>query len=177
MLFVQVMSYMAYFMQTINRKDSAYIYIGLALRMAISLGLHQVLYDANTPPIEREHRRRVWWSTYSLERLLCVTSGHPISIHDQDVGVSLPEPADQNDIHRATILRAYTQLSRILGRIGEEIYRKRQKSGQNLSASVQSIMQSLAAWYHPILLAWTILLSTKTRAEKHYRASCITITA
>jgi proline utilization trans-activator len=37
-LFIQVLSYVAYFMQTINRRDSAYLYIGLAMRMGISLG-------------------------------------------------------------------------------------------------------------------------------------------
>ena len=44
-LFVEVLSYVAYFMQSINRRDTAYVYIGIALRMAISLGLHQEVSD------------------------------------------------------------------------------------------------------------------------------------
>ena len=44
-LFVEVLSYVAYFMQTINRRDAAYTMIGIALRMAISLGLHQEVSD------------------------------------------------------------------------------------------------------------------------------------
>ena len=36
--------------------------------MAISLGLHQEVSDASIDHIEREHRRRVWWSVYSMDR-------------------------------------------------------------------------------------------------------------
>lgn len=42
--------------------------IGLALRMAISLGLHQEVSDQAISPIERDRRRRAWWSVYSLDR-------------------------------------------------------------------------------------------------------------
>lgn len=146
-LFAQVLSYVAYYMQTINRRDSAYLYIGLALRMAISLGLHQEVLDQEMDNHERERRRRLWWSTYSLERLLCVTSGHPISISDDDIDVLLPSPVEGEDPKRAAVLRNYTLLSRILGRIGQEIYRKKRQSGTSLSASIQNIMKSLSEWF------------------------------
>ncbi|KAJ9157319.1 C6 transcription factor [Pleurostoma richardsiae] len=146
-LFAEVLSYVAYYMQTINRRDSAYLYIGLALRMAISLGLHQEVLDQDMDMYEREQRRRLWWSTYSLERLLCVTSGHPISISDDDIDVLLPSPVDGEDPRRAAVLRNYTLLSRILGRIGQEIYRKKRQSGTSLSASIQNIMKSLSEWF------------------------------
>lgn len=146
-MFAQVLSYVAYYMQTINRRDSAYLYIGLALRMAISLGLHQEVLDQDMDNHERERRRRLWWSTYSLERLLCVTSGHPISISDDDIDVLLPSPVEGEDAKRAAVLRNYTLLSRILGRIGQEIYRKKRQSGTSLSASIQNIMRSLSEWF------------------------------
>lgn len=44
--------------------------IGLALRMAISLGLHQEVSDPDITEIERDRRRRAWWSVYSLDRYL-----------------------------------------------------------------------------------------------------------
>ena len=36
----------------------------------------------------REHRRRVWWSVYSLDRILCVKSGNPITVQDEDIIMS-----------------------------------------------------------------------------------------
>lgn len=67
----------------------------------------------------------------------------------------------------SVVLTYYTQLSRILGRIGEgaafkryrighlltlglEIYRKKPRSGSNLLASVQSITNDLSAWLQRI---------------------------
>ncbi|KAM0248510.1 hypothetical protein ACHAQJ_009447 [Trichoderma viride] len=149
-LFIEVLSYVAYFMQTINRRDAAYLIIGNALRMAISLGLHQEVSDRDIDNETREHRQRVWWSTYSLERLLCVTSGHPISIQDEDIDVLLPSLKEVDDCHSFSILTSYTELSRIQGIIGENIYRKKQKSGPDLSASVQDIMKRLSDWFEKL---------------------------
>ena len=146
-LFVEVLSYVAYYMQTLNRRDSAYLYIGHALRMAVSLGLHHEVLDQEMDLYERERRRRVWWSTYSLERLLSVTSGHPISVSDDDMDVLLPSPIEGEDARRCVVLRNYTLLSRILGRIGQDIYRKKRQSGTSLSASIQDIMKSLSEWF------------------------------
>ncbi len=82
-LFVEVLSLVGYYMQNLNRRDAAFLYvshtgivdslltrmqIGLALRMAISLGLHQEFSDPTMDVVEREHRRRVWWSVYSMDR-------------------------------------------------------------------------------------------------------------
>ncbi|KAJ5619476.1 hypothetical protein N7510_003460, partial [Penicillium lagena] len=149
-LFIEVLSYVAYFMQAINRRDTAYVYIGIALRMAVSLGLHREVFDQELDNETRERRRRVWWSTYSMERLLCVTSGHPISIQDEDVDLLPPSPTPGEDPHAALVLTNYTELSRIHGIIGEKIYRKRQKSGPDLSACVQHIMKRLNDWFQQL---------------------------
>ena len=147
-MFVEVLGLLAPYMQNLNRKDAAFLYIGLAVRMAISLGLHKEVADPGMDVVEREHRRRVWWSVYSMDRIISVKSGNPISIHDEDIDVAMPSPIPgvDPDISPPKVLAHYTQLSRILGRIGYEIYRKKLKSGSNLLASVQSIMNDLASW-------------------------------
>ncbi|OCT46780.1 C6 transcription factor [Cladophialophora carrionii] len=147
-MFVEVLGLLAPYMQNVNRKDAAFQYIGLALRMAISLGLHQEVDDSAMDMVEREHRRRVWWSVYSMDRIISVKSGNPISIHDEDIDVALPSPIPgfDPDLSPPRVLAHYTQMSRILGRIGSEIYRKKLKSGSGLLASIQSIMNDLANW-------------------------------
>jgi proline utilization trans-activator len=82
-----------------------------------------------------------------MERLLCVTSGHPVSIQDDDIDVLSPRTLPGEDGRAASVLGSYTELSQIQGIIGEEIYRKKQKSGTSLSASVQNVMKLLSAWY------------------------------
>ncbi|KND89339.1 Proline utilization trans-activator [Tolypocladium ophioglossoides CBS 100239] len=162
MLCVETLALTGYFMQNMNRRDAAFQYIGKALRMAISLGLHQEVSphycsqgghgeEALLDAAAREHRRRVWWSVYSLDRILCVKSGNPITIQDEDIGVDLPSrlPGDP-EYCPAVVLRHYTQLSRILGQIHMTIYRKTSReaprSGRSLMASVQSIILSLSRW-------------------------------
>ncbi|CAG8051297.1 unnamed protein product, partial [Penicillium nalgiovense] len=151
-LFVEVLCYVAYYMQNLNRRDAAFLYIGLALRMAISLGLHQEVSDPSISESDRNRRRRAWWSVYSLDRLLSVKSGNPITIHDEDIGITWPTDVGGSafDVWPSTVLTHYTQLSRILGRIGEEIYRKKPGSGSNLVASVQSITNDLSAWLRQV---------------------------
>ncbi|KAE8133665.1 C6 transcription factor [Aspergillus pseudotamarii] len=150
--FVEVLCYVAYYMQNLNRRDAAFLYIGLALRMAISLGLHQEVSDPAISEDDRNRRRRAWWSVYSLDRLLSVKSGNPITIQDEDIGVTWPIPAESSHAvpWPSVVLTYYTQLSRILGRIGEEIYRKKPRSGSNLLASVQSITNDLSEWLRRI---------------------------
>ncbi|KAK3386778.1 fungal-specific transcription factor [Podospora didyma] len=154
-LCVETLALVGYFMQNMNRRDSAFLYIGLALRMAISLGLHQEVswsHDSEMPTLDeaaREHRRRVWWSIYSLDRILSVKSGNPTTIQDDDIGVKLPSKLPtEPDYCPAVVLRHYTELSRILGEITKAIYRKATmpKSGRRLMASVQSIILALSKW-------------------------------
>ncbi|KAM0476788.1 hypothetical protein ACHAPX_006213 [Trichoderma viride] len=157
-LCVEALALAGYFMQNMNRRDAAFQFIGKALRMAISLGLHQEVsphyYSQQGPELDktaREHRRRVWWSIYSLDRILCVKSGNPITIQDEDIGVDMPSPLPGDaEYCPAVVLRHYTELSRILGRIHMTIYRRSNKSapksGKSLMASVQSIIFSLSKW-------------------------------
>ncbi|KAH6605214.1 fungal specific transcription factor [Trichoderma cornu-damae] len=157
-LCVETLALAGYFMQNMNRRDAAFQYIGKALRMAISLGLHQEVsphYCSQQGPAldkaAREHRRRVWWSIYSLDRILCVKSGNPITIQDEDIGVDMPSPLPGDPEYcPAVVLRHYTELSRILGQIHLAIYRRSNKSapksGKSLMASVQSIILSLSKW-------------------------------
>ncbi|KAM7211540.1 fungal-specific transcription factor [Rhypophila decipiens] len=159
-LCVETLALVGYFMQNMNRRDVAFLYIGMALRMAISLGLHQEVKSSasdqsglhDLDEAVREHRRRVWWSIYSLDRILSAKSGNPITIQDEDIGVALPSKLPgEADYCPAVVLRHYTQLSRILGDIHKSIYSSGRpspepKSGRRLMASVQSTIRALSEW-------------------------------
>lgn len=145
---VETLAYVGYFMQNMNRRDAAFLYIGIALRMAINLGLYQEVQDTSgLNETDREHRRRLWWSIYSLDRILSLKSGNPISILDEDIGVKMPsqQPGEADD-SPVVVLRYYTDLSRILGEITTLIYRRTTHTGQSLTAAVHSILSSLTRW-------------------------------
>jgi proline utilization trans-activator len=152
---VETLALVGYFMQNMNRHDAAFLYIGMALRMAISLGLHQEVSASDDPAAigldeeSREHRRRVWWSIYSLDRILSVKSGNPITIHDEDIGVKLPSRLPgETEYCPAVVLRHYTELSRILGKVTKCIYRRSPEPRPvgELMKSVQHINSDLSRW-------------------------------
>lgn len=146
-LFVGVLALVGYFMQNLNRRDAAFLYVGNALRMAISLALHQEVSTPGLDPAMKEYRRRTWWSVYSLDRILCVKLGNPVTIQDEDIGVAVPcRLPNEPQYCAAVVLRYYTELSRILGRIMKNIYRRTPKSGSSLLAAVQDIMGALLSW-------------------------------
>lgn len=150
-LFVETLALVGYFMQNLNRRDAAFLYVGMALRMAITLGLHQESSNRDLDDAAGEHRRRVWWSVYSLDRIHSVKSGNPITIHDEDIGVAFPSKLpDEPDYCAAVVLRHYTQLSQICGEITVSIYRRAPKSGSELMAAVKKIIMSVSRWHREL---------------------------
>ncbi|PSR85672.1 fungal-specific transcription factor domain-domain-containing protein [Coniella lustricola] len=150
-LFVETLALVGYFMQNLNRRDAACLYVGMALRMAITLGLHQETANTELSEEVKEHRRRVWWSVYSLDRIQSVKSGNPITIHDEDIGVALPSKLPHEPEYSAAIvLRHYTKLSQICGEVTVHIYRRTPKTGSTLMASVQRIIMGLSKWHQEL---------------------------
>ncbi|KAI1845907.1 hypothetical protein JX265_011197 [Neoarthrinium moseri] len=76
---------------------SSYIYLGLALRKALAMDLHLNTDELNLSEEEKEIRRRVWWSIYSLERSSTVKLNRPRSINTSIITVSLPKPCPPLD--------------------------------------------------------------------------------
>ena len=44
--------------------------------------------------IEKETRRKIWWSVYCLDRMLALALGRPLGVEDSDCDVELPVDAD-----------------------------------------------------------------------------------
>ncbi|KUI55879.1 hypothetical protein VP1G_03256 [Cytospora mali] len=64
---------------------------GVVVRMAYHLGLHRCpLRYNNFSPHEILMRKRIWWSFYCLERLVCQALGLPLDVQDDDVDVCYP---------------------------------------------------------------------------------------
>lgn len=51
-----------------NLPDTAYLYLGMAVRMSIASGLHRKTSEASLNPRVREVRNRLWWSVYCIDK-------------------------------------------------------------------------------------------------------------
>ncbi|WVN90538.1 uncharacterized protein L203_105775 [Cryptococcus depauperatus CBS 7841] len=81
-------------------KGSIWFLVGLATRTCVDLGYHN---EHNTSvdqldALELDMRRRLFWCTYKMDRLLSQSLGRPPSIPDGFIKVPLPSVLHDNDI-------------------------------------------------------------------------------
>src|SRR5258706_15133242 len=75
---------------------------GLAIRHAMALGLHVRSKAKDLTDVDKEIRYRIWWSLYSMERLLDELTGRPSCVSDRDISAPIPinVEEDQFDHHQ-----------------------------------------------------------------------------
>ncbi|KAI0880176.1 uncharacterized protein GGS22DRAFT_193523 [Annulohypoxylon maeteangense] len=79
-----------YFHNT-NDRTSAWTFQGAACRLAIALGMHRESFSDLFEPVERQLRKRVWWTLYGYEQFLCCSLGRPSAIDDREMDVGIPD--------------------------------------------------------------------------------------
>ncbi|KAI1631891.1 c6 zinc finger domain-containing protein [Biscogniauxia mediterranea] len=82
--FVQALTLMSNLSQKCNRPNTGFNFLGLAIRMALSLGLHRELPDWNISLFQREMRRRTWWCLYLFDSGAATTFGRPIMLPERE---------------------------------------------------------------------------------------------
>ncbi|KAI1104816.1 hypothetical protein F4804DRAFT_172953 [Jackrogersella minutella] len=74
-----------------NDRTSAWTFQGVACRLAIALGMHRESSSGLFEPVERQLRKRVWWTLYGYEQFLCCSLGRPSAIDDREMDVGIPD--------------------------------------------------------------------------------------
>ncbi|KUJ14429.1 uncharacterized protein LY89DRAFT_650240 [Mollisia scopiformis] len=84
---------LAQFVALCPSRGSLWHLTGIALRLSIDIGLHWESEEQslNMDPDMLHDRRRLWYSTYQFDRVLCITLGRPFGIIDESVNVPLPD--------------------------------------------------------------------------------------
>ncbi|VUC31000.1 unnamed protein product [Clonostachys rosea] len=81
--YVQALLLLSNLSQKRNKPNTGSNFLGLATRMALSLGLHRELADWDIPLLQREMRRRVWWGLYIFDSGASTTFGRPILLPEK----------------------------------------------------------------------------------------------
>lgn len=95
---VQGLGIMANYLQRSNRPNAGYICLGIAIRMALALGLHMPTTSQRSTPLEKEMRTRVWWALVTLEAGCSVTFGRPHALGTAALK-TVPLPINCDDEH------------------------------------------------------------------------------
>ncbi|RTE84184.1 hypothetical protein BHE90_001326 [Fusarium euwallaceae] len=94
---IQACFLLGVYLMPLSAVGSSYIYMGLALRKALAFDLHQSSDDQMLDRREREVRRRLWWSIYSLERCTTIKLNRPRSVDAAIIKTPLPAPLPSLD--------------------------------------------------------------------------------
>ncbi|KAI0485015.1 fungal-specific transcription factor domain-containing protein [Xylariaceae sp. FL0804] len=126
--------------------------LGTAIRMSHSMGLHRhiSLHDESPSPgpgykVDLQLHARLWWTCYSLEKLMEMETGRPSAINDYDCDQHLPRHGSAGS-QPLDYFGMWVSLSRIMGQISEHIYRKRQPSSYNLLHDTGKLDKALTDW-------------------------------
>ncbi|GAW22081.1 hypothetical protein ANO14919_116160 [Xylariales sp. No.14919] len=116
----EILCCLALYLQSIDHKNGAFLYVGQAMRLALSQGLHREPIGSNPPDEDEKRRCAVWWTTYILDRRFSSLLGAPNSIRDEDITVPLPD--SERNGHSAKAMGLQVALARLYARVSSTIY-------------------------------------------------------
>lgn len=82
---VQGLLLLSNYAQKRNRPNTGWNFLGLAVRMALSLGLHKEFPNWQITLLQREMRCRVWWGLYIFDSGASITFGRPILLPEKGI--------------------------------------------------------------------------------------------
>ncbi|PSK38340.1 hypothetical protein C7M61_002902 [Candidozyma pseudohaemuli] len=70
--------------------------LGTALRLCVDMGLHKEEHPKSQTmsAFTKDRRRRLFWSTYSIDRQMCFYLGRPVGIPEESITARLPSELD-----------------------------------------------------------------------------------
>jgi hypothetical protein len=156
-----------------ERSSLAYLYIGLAIRMAQDLKFHKKEHmpaDLN----QRETNKRLWWSAYWLDLCAALESNRPTMVDDKDCDLDYPVRLDHEDDETGYRIH-YTVNSIKLMRIRKDITKHlpSEQSGQSLLSAISRLENALTHWLQELPQELHFDLETPIATESFRYEACL----
>ncbi|GFF30223.1 uncharacterized transcriptional regulatory protein C417.09c [Aspergillus udagawae] len=133
---------MSFYMLGACRRNAAFMYLGVAARAAVALGLH--IDVSGSLPVNELHRRAcVWMSLCNLDLLVSSILGRPPATASlrSESGASISEAPQRNDLADEGLVALYN-LAQILDETITRLYSEKAASAQ----VAESILEKLKRW-------------------------------
>lgn len=146
---VEIALLLVLYSYNLNRRHTAYLLASSAVRLSIVMGLNLNVPDSlYSNRLAREHRTRLWWTAYVLDRTCCSKLGHPASIADDDIMVDLPSSdnlEDSTDFEDVDYTLKSIELAGMSQQTRQQLYSRR-KQHIPFSQRVQTTLKNITKW-------------------------------
>ncbi|ORZ20495.1 fungal-specific transcription factor domain-domain-containing protein [Absidia repens] len=129
-----------------ERSNLAYLYIGLAIRMAQDLKFHKKEFMPADPVLKEAHKR-LWWTAYWLDLCAALESNRPTMVDDKDCDLEYPVKLDCEDdetgyrigfaVHSIKLMKVRKDITKHL---------PSEQSGQSLLSAISRLENALTGW-------------------------------
>jgi proline utilization trans-activator len=127
------------------------MYVGASARLCNMLQLHQASASLQSSPVEREHRKRVWWSTFCLDRMMSTQLGLLPSLHVDQADLDYPTQAglsvdDAEEFADPDYLTARVQLTIIQANNSKTVFHVGDDDAHDIETILRPMLRRLGAW-------------------------------
>ncbi|KAG2171612.1 hypothetical protein INT43_008338 [Umbelopsis isabellina] len=149
---VQAIILMSTHQYGVKKGNRAWLYNGMAFRMAQSMGLFRDCDHWNIPATEREERKRTFWCCFIVDQVTSTHYGRPTTLNEDDCDTTYPSEEDDISNGSAPVveyMRCAIDLYKIMGRVMKHIYPATPKGLLSKSADqvVGALHDDLNHWH------------------------------
>ncbi|KAI8204175.1 Cutinase transcription factor 1 beta [Colletotrichum sp. SAR 10_76] len=94
LVLVQALLLMTYWYETPDDQKDTWHWMGVAISLAHTIGLHRDPAATSMPPRKQKLWKRIWWSCFMRDRLIALGMRRPTRIKDEDFDVPMLQEAD-----------------------------------------------------------------------------------
>ena len=94
LVLVQALLLMTYWYETPDDQKDTWHWMGVAISVAHTIGLHRNPASTTMPPRKKNLWKRIWWSCFMRDRLVALGMRRPTRIKDEDFDVPMLEESD-----------------------------------------------------------------------------------
>ncbi|RMZ46136.1 C6 transcription factor [Aspergillus flavus] len=140
-LAIEVLTLIGLYFHSIDMRDTAYCYIGHAMRMALVEGHHRA------PPVEQlgqklvDRCQNIWWTVYILDRKFSSLIGSPNAVKDDEITTTLYDPKSCHQKEAA--LSLHVRITQVITRVLDTVYSPDGKLGGIFLRKVRSVLQEM----------------------------------
>ncbi|CAG7930552.1 unnamed protein product [Penicillium olsonii] len=140
-IMVEILTLITTYLQWSDHKHDAYLYIGVALRLAIALGCNLRETEQNCLPSQSAHRIRLWWTVYMLDRRLSSGLGLAAGADERQLCIELPRQAA--GFQSPVALAINVRIARVTDDIMSTLYGNKSITQLELVHKIQDSLQEL----------------------------------